>query len=533
MCFYKPASHVQIQVKLFRRRKNMRKKRTKAVLSFIAAAALTLNAGPVLAQDNPTVEMIEEEGVGAGQGFSDVIDEHVYYYAPVGWAVEKGITSGTNEHLFSPGRKCTRAQIVTFLYKWKNGNGTTSVQGTNPFSDVSEDAYYRDPVVWAVTQGITSGVTASKFGAFEGCTRGQAVTFLWRAAGAPETAAADTFSDVSSENYFAQAVAWAVEHDITKGTGASTFSPEKACTRGQIVTFLYNADKISGEEQKASKKEEAEPLDNGYMSLEQAGKRLKERIHARDESEFNFDVVFPETSVGGADAAKTILTMLLQEASKPTGDYLEGSSIMNNLNSRIYYNIEKSERKNGKLYVKYRIHGQQYRTTLAQEEELKTKVESIVKELGIDQMTSDGQKAQAIYHYVCANTVYDISEGSLAQTAYGALCHDEAVCAGYAMAVYDLMIRAGVPCRFIAGKAGNIRANDLVAHAWNIVQIGGKWYYCDPTWDADFVQHSAAPEFYLVGSSKMADGHILDLEDTLLYNADFTTSWVETGDYPA
>lgn len=156
------------------------------------------------------------------------------------WAVENGITNGTGDNSFSPHKPCTRGQIVTFLWRAK---GSPEPQSTaNPFTDVSTDAYYYQAVLWAVEQGITTGTGNGRFSPDATCTRGQAVTFLWRANGkqAPSSASTD-FSDVSTNAYYYQAVLWAVENGITNGTGISTFSPDQFCTRAQIVTFLYRA----------------------------------------------------------------------------------------------------------------------------------------------------------------------------------------------------------------------------------------------------------------------------------------------------
>ena len=166
--------------------------------------------------------------------FADV-PASAYYADAVKWAVEQGITSGTSTNTFSPDMSCTRAQIVTFLWR---ANGSPKADGANPFTDVSADAYYYDAVLWAVKEGITSGTSATTFAPDMTVTRGQTVTFLYRAAGAPAVSGG-RFADVAADAYYADAVAWAVKEGITSGTGATTFSPDAACTRGQIVTFMY------------------------------------------------------------------------------------------------------------------------------------------------------------------------------------------------------------------------------------------------------------------------------------------------------
>lgn len=166
--------------------------------------------------------------------FADV-PASAYYADAVAWAVEQGITSGTSATTFSPDMSCTRAQIVTFLWR---ANGSPKADGANPFTDVSADAYYYDAVLWAVKEGITSGTSATTFSPDATVTRAQTVTFLYRAAGAPAVTGG-SFADVAADVYYADAVAWAVKEGVTSGTGGNNFSPDAPCTRGQIVTFMY------------------------------------------------------------------------------------------------------------------------------------------------------------------------------------------------------------------------------------------------------------------------------------------------------
>lgn len=167
--------------------------------------------------------------------FSDV-PASAYYSDAVAWAVEKGITSGTGDGTFSPDASCTRAQIVTFLYR---AVGKPAVTVRNSFTDVPFDSYYSDAVTWAVEKGVTSGTGGGAFSPDADCTRAQIVTFLWRAAGKPAATGDSSFTDVPSDSYYADAVAWAVENNITSGTGSNTFSPDAVCTRSQSVMFFY------------------------------------------------------------------------------------------------------------------------------------------------------------------------------------------------------------------------------------------------------------------------------------------------------
>ena len=170
--------------------------------------------------------------------FTDVSPD-AYYYDAVLWAVEEGITSGTSATTFSPDMVCTRAQAVTFLWR---AAGSPRPEGTrNPFTDVKAGSYYYDAVLWAVEEGITSGTSATTFSPDMTCSRSQIVTLLYRSWGNPEIEEAASFRDVPAGAYYAEAVSWAAEWGITSGTSAATFSPDASCTRAQIVTFLYRS----------------------------------------------------------------------------------------------------------------------------------------------------------------------------------------------------------------------------------------------------------------------------------------------------
>ena len=159
-----------------------------------------------------------------------------YFYDAVKWAVDHDITSGTGRFTFSPNEACTRAQTVTFL--WRAAGSPRPVSTVNPFTDVHYGDYFYQAVLWAVENGITMGTSATTFSPDATVTRAQVVTFLWRANGQP-AAWNSGFTDVSADAYYAKAVAWAVQNGITTGTGFGVFSPDAACTRAQIVTFLY------------------------------------------------------------------------------------------------------------------------------------------------------------------------------------------------------------------------------------------------------------------------------------------------------
>ena len=179
--------------------------------------------------------------------FSDVAGD-AYYYDAVLWAVENNITAGIADKIFGSDAPCTRAQVVTFL--WAAADRPTPESTELPFTDVADDAYYRNAVLWAVEQGITSGTSPTTFGPDVTCTRAQIATMMWKAYGdvasvvipdIPIEKAAAPFTDVDASDWYYQAVLWAVEEGITAGTSPTTFGPNNPCTRAQIVTFLYKA----------------------------------------------------------------------------------------------------------------------------------------------------------------------------------------------------------------------------------------------------------------------------------------------------
>lgn len=166
--------------------------------------------------------------------FTDVTTSD-YYYDAVLWAVANGVTNGSSATTFSPNVAVSRAQMVTFLWR---AHGSPEATGTNPFTDVSTSDYYYDAVLWAVANGVTNGTSATTFSPDAPVTRAQAVTFQWRAAGSP-VVSGSSFGDVTADAYYVNAVTWAVANGITNGTSGTTFSPDVVVSRAQAVTFLY------------------------------------------------------------------------------------------------------------------------------------------------------------------------------------------------------------------------------------------------------------------------------------------------------
>ncbi|MBR2048588.1 MAG: S-layer homology domain-containing protein [Oscillospiraceae bacterium] len=171
--------------------------------------------------------------------FADVASD-AYYFRPILWALEQGITSGMDDSHFAPDQACTRAQVVTFLWR-AAGSPEPSTRHTL-FTDVKPSDYFYKAVLWAVEKGITSGMSVNRFAPNETCTRGQVVTFLWRYSGSPTVSGGyNPFIDVSSTDYYYSAIRWALRNSITAGLDDTHFGPNSSCTRGQVVTFLYRA----------------------------------------------------------------------------------------------------------------------------------------------------------------------------------------------------------------------------------------------------------------------------------------------------
>ena len=201
-------------------------------------SALTIKVTSIKLTSNTTI--YAKWTAKSDMSFTDVADK-AYYRDAVAWAVENGITKGTTATTFSPNATCTRAQAVTFL--WRTAGSPKPETRAMPFTDVPVGSYYYDAVLWAVENGITKGTSDTTFSPNMTCTRAQIVAFLWRSEKSPAAGTANPFADVKSTAYYADAVLWAVENDITKGTTNTTFSPDADCTRAQIVTFLWRCKK--------------------------------------------------------------------------------------------------------------------------------------------------------------------------------------------------------------------------------------------------------------------------------------------------
>lgn len=191
---------------------------------------------------DPTTVIDNGTPLSAAEVFHDVKTD-AFYSDAVTWAVQKGITKGVSDNEFGPGQKCSRGQILTLIYR---ALGSPAVNGSGDrFADVASDAYYHDAAVWAAEAGVTAGTSDSTFSPDQVCSRAQIVTLLWRAAGSPKVEAAGSFGDITPDMFCYDAVNWAVSKGITAGTSATTFSPAEECDRGQAVTFLYRFEKAT------------------------------------------------------------------------------------------------------------------------------------------------------------------------------------------------------------------------------------------------------------------------------------------------
>ena len=188
--------------------------------------------------EEPAPAWLHSQGESCvGAAFTDMPAYGHWAHEAIDWAVARNVTRGTSETSFSPTENVTRAQVVTLLYRAAGEPEPRS--GKMPFADVSEKAYYYRAVQWAVEQGITKGTSAVSFSPLRACSRGEIVTLLYRFAQAKAVGGSNPFRDVSSGAFYYEAVLWALENNVTKGVSPERFAPDQTCTRAQTVTFLY------------------------------------------------------------------------------------------------------------------------------------------------------------------------------------------------------------------------------------------------------------------------------------------------------
>lgn len=186
---------------------------------------------------NVSIKAVFEKDKQSDENPFNDVNKTDYYYEAMKWAVKKNITSGTGEKTFSPAASCNRAETATFL--WRAAGSPEPKTAINQFVDVKEGAYYYKAVLWAIENKITYGTSQKEFSPDNKCNRAEIATFLYRFAKSPEVKGSNPFRDVNASDYYKDAVIWAASKGISNGTSPNEFSPNAACTRGQMVTFLY------------------------------------------------------------------------------------------------------------------------------------------------------------------------------------------------------------------------------------------------------------------------------------------------------
>lgn len=393
----------------------------------------------------------------SAKSFKDVRDD-AYYAAAVKWAVDKNITTGTSATTFSPDDTCTRAQILTFLWR---AVGSPKYNSFMAFNDVISNAYYFDAATWAKGKDMVSG---NMFEPNLPCTRAFTVLYLWKNAGSPKTEATNVFSDVDSSADYAQAVSWAVKNGVTSGTSATTFSPNDTCTRGQIVTFLNRA--LASANTTVAKTDDTKKDEPAKKDNEQTETKPTETTEKDTQK----------------DTEKN--TEKNTETTNPTNDEID------NINNW---------RKPG-VFTSIRP---KYDTAVYE-----ARIKEAMKEALGDNMgasMTDLQKALALHDWLALNCQYDETKRrKYAYSEYGAIVEGIAVCQGYTLAYNDLLTRAGIEAEYAAGWAGTSSA-DSGRHSWSRVTINGKKYFVDVTWDdaTPNIQGRVAHSFFMVSDKAL------------------------------
>ena len=434
-------------------------------------------------------------------GFVDV-PQSAYYQAAVDWAVANEITAGTSGTEFSPDETCTRAQAVTFLWRV---NGQPNTTGNNPFADVAAGSYYADAVQWAVANGITSGTSATTFEPDAPVTRAQVVTFLYRNAGSPSASGSTSFADVPTNAYYADAVRWAVSQGITAGTSANAFSPDEICTRAQIVTFLYRASD--------------DAPDVPVIEIPEEPVLPEEPVQPEQElTDEEIQQMLGEPDIEGATAA-IINGLRSMEKRINLGAYNISTTDAIDLTAEIsdfrgdnpYYIFSiwaTLDDDNTILVVGYQYTPEELAEKLEKEAEEQAVVDAAIASCVTNGM-SDYEIAKALHDYLATHNEYDMRLYSgnlpaLSRTSYGALVNRTSVCSGYALAYQHLMEDAGIPCEYVTGMTTR------GSHAWNIVQIGGEWYHVDVTWDDPIPNREGYVryDYFLKSDSAISRDHV-------------------------
>ncbi len=382
--------------------------------------------------------------------FSDVKDS-AYYADAVKWAVEKSITAGTSATTFSPDNTCTRAQILTFLWR---AVGSPKRFGFIIFDDVKADEYFYEPAMWAKDHEMVSG---RNFEPDTPCTRAATVVYLWKNAGSPETAVTGVFTDVDANAEYAQAVAWAVKNGVTSGTSATTFSPDLTCTRGQIVTFLKRAMSVS---------QSSTGADNSNDSQTPAEDSDDSAVKQPDKTDDTSKTEKPEKT---DDTSKN-------DTSK-TDDTSKSDTNTGNDKTEKNDDSAKYDDKYEVILIKTKYDEAVYDAAAK-----KALREALGDDLGKNM--SDFKKALLIHDWLVNNCMYNVPmNGKYDYCEYGPIVEGKAVCSGYARAYNDLLSRVGIKAEFVTGMYLGTGETTAQRHAWSVVTIDGKKYHVDVTAD--------------------------------------------------
>ncbi|HIU44122.1 MAG TPA: S-layer homology domain-containing protein [Candidatus Ventrousia excrementavium] len=391
-----------------------------------------------------TVTDAEADAANAGRvaGFSDVNVDD-YYADAVQWAVENGVTTGTSATAFSPDATVTRAEAVTFL--WRAAGSPEPAAASSAFSDVADPgAYYYKAVLWAAEQGITNGVGGGRFDLNATLAYDQILAMLCRAAG----------GDASGSDWSSAAVSWAASNGLTDGLD---FAAQDNCPRSDVVYCLWMQLADHGE----TSAESPQNVPAGLSDLDGARAAIingfLERQTQIDVSAYNLEssaaleLALEIADKDGENPYRISLLSCYQSAGEPAGSL------------GVYYLWDVSSSEPGSS------------------EEVQAMAEDIAAEVVTSGM-SDYEAAKALHDYLVLNCAYDMHyySGNIpaeSYTAYGALANGTAVCAGYAKAYQALLEAVGIPCEYVTGYGNG------GSHAWNLVQIDGEWYHVDATWD--------------------------------------------------
>lgn len=378
--------------------------------------------------------------------FTDVESES-YYEEAVNWAVENGITGGTTETTFEPDTVCTRGQVVTFLYRAKGSVEPTSTN--NNFVDVNPDDYYYKAVLWAIQEGITGGTSSTTFSPDETCTAGQVITFLWRANG--------SIGETSEGEYYTDAVKWAKQNGLLEEMGKE-FNPNNLSPRKDIVTYLFRNSHSDGSSEEVVKDEEVNRPYGYYGNILTEGE--KKAYNAIIKAALNFQI---EVNVDGygihPDRVVNLIRCVIND--NPDIYWLEGGCK--------YWHDD-----NGNV-LKVALN---YNSTKDEVYNLKSTLEENTQRLlnGVDSKTSDIDKIKQIHDNIVKSTYYSL-EGNNIRDIRGVMIEGRGVCESYAETTKYLLDKIGVQSILVSGntKGG--------AHEWNLVLIDGEWKALDTTWD--------------------------------------------------